>query len=333
MKMVRVLWSRPLKSFLTLGLVLGLSFLGPINITLSEPYPTRPIRLVVGFPPGGAADILGRLAAQQLTLGLGQQVVVDNRGGAGGLLATEIVGHSAANGYTLLFTSIPHVINPHLYKKTTYDALKDFQPIALLATVPLMMVCSPVLPVNQVKQLIAYAKQKPGHLNYASGGNGASSHLAMELFKSMTQVEMNHIPYKGTGPLITDLLSGQVLLTIASVVPLIPHVKSGKLRALGLTGLQRSSLFPDVPTIAETVTGYEVVNWFGVMAPAGISNAIVLQINEKMNQALHQENVKRQLQLQAAEPGSLTVAEFTLRVKNDFYKWQKVIQDSHVVVD
>ena len=210
-------------------------------MAFAQNYPSRPVRLIVGFPPGGAADILGRIAAQQLTERLGQQVVVDNRGGAGGLVATEIAGRAAPDGYTLLFTSIPHVINPHLYKKVQYDAVKDFAPVAQFVNVPLMMAANPSLPAKTVKELITLVKSRPGQVNYASGGSGASSHLAMELFKSMAGIDINHIPYKGTGPLITDLIAGQVGLTIASAVPLAPQVKAGKLRALAVTGSKRSN--------------------------------------------------------------------------------------------
>jgi len=221
----------------------------------AQQYPDKPIRLVVGFPPGGAADILGRIAAQQLSNSLGAQVVVDNRGGAGGLVATEITAHAAADGYTLLFTSIPHVINPHLYRKVNYDAVKDFDAVIQFVAVPLMLASNTSFPANSVQELVALAKTKPGQVNYASAGAGSSSHLAMELFKSMARIDMTHIPYKGTGPLMTDLIAGQVSVTIASAVPLIPQVKAGKLRGLAVTGAKRSGAMPELPTIGETVPG------------------------------------------------------------------------------
>ncbi|MBI2226697.1 MAG: tripartite tricarboxylate transporter substrate binding protein [Betaproteobacteria bacterium] len=232
-------------------------------------YPTKPVRLVVGFPPGGAADILGRIAAQQLTASLGEQVVVDNRGGAGGLVATEITARAAPDGYTLLFTSIPHVINPHLYRKVNYDAVGDFDAVIQFVAVPLMLASNTGFAAKSVKELIAFAKTRPGQINYASAGAGSSSHLAMELFKSMAGVAMTHIPYKGTGPLLTDLIAGQVSVTIASAVPLIPQVKAGKLRGLAVTGARRSGAMPELPTIGETVPGYEVTNWFGIIVPRG----------------------------------------------------------------
>ncbi len=305
----------------------------PVTSAFCADYPTRPVRLIVGFPPGGAADILGRIAAQHLTERLGQQVVVDNRGGAGGLVATEIAARATPDGYTLLFTSIPHVINPHLYKKVQYDAVKDFAPIVQFVTVPLMMAANPSLPAKTVKELIAYAKAQPGKINYASGGSGASSHLAMELFKSMAGVDLNHIPYKGTGPLITDLIAGQVSLTIASAVPLAPQVKAGKLRGMAVTGRKRSPSFPDLPAIAQTVPGYEVVNWFGILAPAATPSAIITRINTELNKALDAQSIKDSLRAQGADVAGGSVDEFARIIRSDFTKWAKVVRESGARVD
>ena len=299
----------------------------------SADYPARPVRMVVGFPPGGAADILGRVAAQQLTERLGQQVVVDNRGGAGGLVATEITARGTPDGYTLLFTSIPHVINPHLYKKVHYDAIKDFTPIVHFVNVPLMMAANPSLPAKTVKELIAYAKSRPGQVNYASGGSGASSHLAMELFKSMAGVDLNHIPYKGTGLLITDLIAGQVALTIASAVPLAPHVRAGKLRGMAVTGGKRSPSFPDLPAIVETVPGYDVVNWFGVVAPAGTPAAVVTRVNKELNSALNEPRIRDSLRAQGADAVGGSAEEFALIIRADFAKWARVVRESGARVD
>ena len=299
----------------------------------AEKYPERPVRLIVGFPPGGAADILGRIAAQHLTDALGEQVVVDNRGGAGGLIATEIAAKADADGYTLLFTSIPHVINPHLYRRVTYDAVRDFTPVVLFVTVPLMLATNPSLPVKDVKELIAYAKSNAGKVNYASAGSGSSSHLAMELFKSMAGVQLNHIPYKGTGPLLTDLISGQVSLTIASAVPLIPQVKAGKLRGLATTGAKRSAALPDLPTIGETVPGYDVTNWFGVVAPAGTPRAIVARLNQAIDKAVQQKAVRDLLVSRGADPHGGTPEEFGRIIKADYAKWGKVVKASGARVD
>ena len=296
-------------------------------------YPDRPVRLIVGFPPGGAADILGRIAAQHLSDTLGQQVVVDNRGGAGGLIATQLAVKATADGYTLLFTSIPYVINPHLYRKVTYDPVKDFTPVAVFVTVPLMLAVNPALPVNDVPGLIAYAKSKPGTLDYASAGSGSSSHLAMELFKSMAGVQLNHVPYKGTGPLLTDLISGQVATTIASAVPLIPQVKAGKLRGLATTGAKRSAALPDLPTIGETVRGYEVTNWFGIVAPAGTPRAVVTKVNRAIDQALDLVDVKRLLVSRGADPAGGTPEDFARMIRADYAKWGKVVKASGAHVD
>ncbi|HEY9446488.1 MAG TPA: tripartite tricarboxylate transporter substrate binding protein [Burkholderiales bacterium] len=299
----------------------------------AETYPDRPVRMIVGFPPGGATDILGRVAAQHLTDALGQQVVVDNRGGAGGLIATELAAKGNADGYTLLFASIPHVINPHLYRRVTYDAVRDFSPVALFVTVPLMLAAHPSLPAKDVKELIAYARARPGQVNYASAGSGSSSHLAMELLKSMAGVSLNHIPYKGTGPLLTDLIAGQVSVTIASAVPLIPQTKAGKLHALATTGTKRSAALPDLPTIGETVPGYEVTNWFGILAPAGTPRAIVGRMNQAINKALAEEPVKKLLVSRGADPGGGTPEEFARIIKADYAKWGKVVKASGARVD
>ncbi len=295
-------------------------------------YPDRPLRLIVGFPPGGAADTLGRIAAQHLTDRLGQQVVVDNRGGAGGLIATEIAAKANTDGYTLLFSSIPHVINPHL-RKVTYDAIKDFTPVVQFVAVPLMMVSAPSFPAQSVRELIDYAKANPGRVNYGSAGSGSSSHLAVELFKTMAGVRMEHIPYKGTGPLVTDMLGGRIGLTIASAVPLSPQVMTGKLRGLAVTSPRRSAAFPELPAIAETVTGYEVINWFGIFAPAGSPVAAVSRINRELNAALGAPELVKLLNARGADAVGGSSADFSRVVKADYAKWAKVVKDSGARVD
>lgn len=314
-------------------LVIAAALAYPLAGGAAQSYPDRPIRLIVGFPPGGAADILGRIAAQRLGDALGQQVVVDNRGGAGGLIATEIATKGAPDGYTLLFSSIPHVINPHLYRKVNYDAIKDFVPVIQFVSVPLMMASAPTLPVKSVKELVALAKSKPDQLNYASAGSGSSSHLAMELFKSMADVRMTHIPYKGTGPLITDLMTGQVNVTIASAVPLSPQVKAGRLRGLAVTSPRRSAAFPELPAIAETVPGYEVINWFGLFAPAGTPKNIVTRVNTALNQALQSPDLVKLLNSRGADAVGGTPESFSRVVKTDYAKWAKIVKESGARVD
>jgi tripartite-type tricarboxylate transporter receptor subunit TctC len=299
----------------------------------AQAYPNRPIRLIVGFPPGGAADILGRIAAQQLGDALGQSVVVDNRGGAAGLIATELAARASPDGYTLLFTSIPHVINPSLYRKVAYDAVKDFAPVIQFVSVPLMMAVHPAFPAKTVKELIAAARAAPGRIHYASAGSGSSSHLAMELFKTMAGADLVHVPYKGTGPLITDLVAGQVAVTIASAVPLSPQVKGGRLRALAVTSAKRSPSFPELPAIAETVPGYEVVNWFGVLAPAGTPRAIIVRLNQALETALGSPELRGRLSAQGADAAGGTPEDFARLIRSDLAKWAKVVKASGAQVD
>ena len=314
-----------------LGLMLVSLLLGSAH---AQNYPTKPIRMVIGFPPGGAADILGRIAAQRLTEALGQQVVVDNRGGAGGSIAAEIAAKSVPDGYTVHFTSLPHVINPHLYRKVGYDAVRGFAPIAQFVSVSLVLVVHPSLPVKSVRELIAVAKAKPGDLNYASAGSGSSGHLAMELLKTMAGINLTHIPYKGTGPLLNDVLAGQVPVTIASSVGLVPHIKAGKLRGLGVTSASRSAAVPDLPTIAEAgVPGYDVTQWFGLLAPAGTPAAIVSRLNSEVNRMLAAAEVKEMLAARGADPVGGTPAEFAALIRKDFSKWAKVVKDSGARVD
>jgi tripartite-type tricarboxylate transporter receptor subunit TctC len=315
------------------GLRYVFALLAALPLAAAAAYPDRPVRLIVGFPPGGAADILARIAAQQLTDRIGQQVVVDNRGGAGGLIATELAAKANADGYTLLFSSIPHVINPHLYKKVSYDALKDFLPVVQFVAVPLMMASGNALPVQSVADLIAQAKASPGKINYGSGGSGSSSHLAMELFKSMAGVRMEHIPYKGTGPLITDMLGGQIGVTIASAVPLSPQVKSGRLRGLAVTSTKRSVAFPDIPAIAETVSGYEVINWFGVFAPAGVPRDAVMRLNQALNEGFRNPALVKSLNARAADAIGGSPEDFAHVVRADFAKWGQVVKASGARVD
>jgi tripartite-type tricarboxylate transporter receptor subunit TctC len=225
------------------------------------------------------------------------------------------------------------VINPHLYKKVAYDAVRDFVPVVQFVAVPLMMASHSALPAKSVKELIAHAKASPGQLNYGSGGSGSSSHLAMELFKSMAGIDLVHIPYKGVGPMITDMLAGQVRLTISSAVPLSPQVKSGKLRGLAVTSPKRSPSFPELPAIAETVRGYEVINWFGILAPAGTSKAIVARINKDLNAALASPALRERLAAQGADTVGGSPEDFGKVIRADFAKWARVVKESGARVD
>jgi len=241
----------------------GLAFalLGLADPAAAQDYPIRPVRLIIPFPPGGSNDVVGRLIATHLAERLGKQVVVDNRGGAGGVIGTEVVAKSPADGYTLLIISMAHAVNPWLYK-LSYDPIKDFAPVGLLAKGANVLVVHPSLPVNSVKDLVALAKQKPGDLQYASAGIGSFQHLGGELFKLMAGVDILHVPFKGGGPAMVDIVGGHTKVMFSSMVQTVPQIKAGKLRALGTGGLERSPVLPDVPTIAEAgVPGYEAVNW------------------------------------------------------------------------
>ncbi len=299
-----------------------------------QDWPVKPIRLLVGFPVGGAADILARLHASRLQEAVGQPVVVDNRGGAGGVIATEIAARAGADGYTLLFTSLPHVINPPLYGKVGYDPIRDFQPVTLLVNVPLLMAVPNSFAGKSVKEIIALAKASPGRLNYGSGGNGSTSHLAMEMFKSMAGVDIQHIPYKGIGPLVPELISGTLDMTIASAVPLLPQVRAAKLRAIAVTGAKRSSALPDVPTIAESgLPGYDMTNWFGILAPAGLPKPLLVRLDTTLRAIVARPDVREIYAQQGADGVGAGPEEFARVIRADVPKWAKVVKESGARVD
>ena len=267
-------------------------------------YPARPIHLIVPFAPGGGNDTVARLVGHKLEGELGQPVVIDNRPGAGGVVGAEAAARAAADGYTLVLGGVgSHAINPNLHTNLTYDPIRDFQPISLIASAPLVLVVHPSVPAHSVSELIALAKAQPGRLNYASNGNGSSSHLAAAMFATMTGTEMVHVPYKGLSPALTDLLSGQVQLMFSSVVAILPHVKAGKLRALAVSSRQRMALLPDLPTIAESgVPGYQSSSWYGILAPAGTPPDVVTRLNAALVKIVAQPDVKQALAQEGAEP-------------------------------
>jgi tripartite-type tricarboxylate transporter receptor subunit TctC len=301
----------------------------------AQTYPDKPIRLVVPFSAGGTTDILARAVGQKLGEHLGQQVVVDNKPGAGGNIGSDIVAKSAPDGYTLVMGTVgTHAINASLYKKMPYDHIKDFVPVSLVALVPNILVVHPSVPANSVKELIAYAKANPGKLNFASSGNGTSIHLSGELFKTTAGVEMTHVPYKGSAPAVTDLLGGQVQLMFDNMPSALPHVKAGKLKALGVTTAKRFPAAPDIPTIAEAgVPGYEASSWFGVLAPAGTPKEIVNKLSSEIAKILQTPEIKERLLSQGAEPVGNTPDQFTAFIKAETAKWAKVVKESGATVD
>ena len=277
----------------------------------AQDYPRKPVRMIVPYPPGGPTDILGRIVAQNLSERLGQQVVVENKPGASGMIGADLVAKAPPDGYTLLANASIHVINPSLYKNATYDALKDFAPVSLIAEVPLVLVVAPGLEVKSVKELIALAKSKSGKLNFASSGNAAAPHLAGEAFKIAAGVDMQHVPYKGSGPALTDLMGGQVQLMFDSLPSSISHVKSGKLRAIAVTTAKRSSALPSVPTIAESgVPGFDISTWYGIWAPAGTPTEIVSKLSGEIAKIVKLADVRERLGGLGAEPAGNSPDEF-----------------------
>ncbi len=293
-------------------------------------YPAKPIRFIVGFTPGGTSDVVARLLAVKMAETWTQPLVVDNRPGAGGNLANEIVARSAADGYTLLCASSSFSIIPAVTRSLSYSPTKDFAPVTLASSAPYLMVLYPAVPAQSVKELIALAKAQPGKLNYASAGSGSTLHLAGELFKSLAGVDIVHVPYKGaTG--ITDLIAGAVQLSFAGLPQTLPHVKSGRLKALAVTTLRRAAAVPDLPTIAEAgVPGYEVDPWYGVIAPAGTPRAIIDRLNAAFARALAAPDVKEKFLLQGIEPRSSTPAEFSGIIGKEIVKWSKVVRDAGI---
>ena len=315
-------------SLCTLHSALGLLLLAAgSTLAATQPYPTRSIRLVVPFAAGGGTDIVARTVGQKLGEQLGQQVVVDNRAGAAGVIGTELAAKSAADGYTLLMGSNgPLAINPGLHSKLPYDPLRDFAPVALVTKMPFLMVVHPALPVKSVRKLIALAKSRPGQLNYASPGSGSTTHLATELFKAMAGLNIVHVPYKGVAPASTDLISGQVQLLSGDLSTLMPHVRSGKMKALAVTSAKRSTLVPDLPTVSESgVPGYEVSGWFGVLAPAGTPREIVVRLNAEIVKGLGSGDVRERLAALGGEVAGGTPEQFADHLRGEIAKWGKLI--------
>jgi len=300
----------------------------------AQSYPVKPVRIVVPFPPGGTSDILARTLGQKLAEEWGQQVVVDNRPGAGANIGAENVARSAADGYSLLILSTAHTINPSLYKKLAYDPVKDFAPVTMLVATSQVLVVHKSVPVSTLKEFIAFAKKHPGELLYSSAGSGSQPHLSAELFKTMTGINYVHVPYKGAPPAMVDLLAGHVALTFATAPSAVPYVKSGQLRALGVSTAKRIAALPDVPTIAEAgVPGYETTGWNGLVAPAGTPAPIIEKLNGAFVKVLRTPAVASYLSGQGADPDPGTAAEFAAYIKAEIAKWAKVVQDSGARVD
>ena len=312
-----------------------LVLIGGADSAFCQNYPNKPVRIIVPFTPGGGNDILARILGKELTGRWRQPVIIDNRPGGGGTIGAGMVAKAPADGYTLLFVSTSFGLQPSLYSKLTFDTTKDFTGVVWVASGQFILVVHPSLPVKSVKELIALAKAKPGQLNFASTGVGGAAHLRGELFKSRTGTDIVHVPYKGTAPVLADLLAGRVSLTFSDMAPTIPHLKAGKLRALAVSGTKRSPALPDVPTMTESgVSGFETGQWFGLVAPAGTPKGIVAKINAEIGKILSMPEVKERLnKLEGLEPVSSTPAEFDAHIKAEITKWAKVIKDAGIPVE
>ena len=307
----------------------------PLPLAAAQAYPDKPIRVIVPVPAGGTPDVVARMVAPGLSTLLGQQLVIDNRGGAGGLIGAELAARAVPDGYTVFFSSPGSLtILPHLQKQVAYDTLRDFAPISLVSIGPFLLITHPSVPARTVKELIALARAEPGKLNYASAGNGAANHLAMELFKSMAGVNITHVPYKGAPQAVTDLIGGSVNLMFNSIPPVLQHIKTGRLRLLAVASAKRSPQLPDVPTVSEAgVPGYEAITWFGLLAPAKTPKAIIVRLNDVMVKVVHAPDLKSQLEIQGYDPVGSSPEEFAAFIRAESEKYAKVVKFSGAKVD
>ena len=294
-------------------------------------YPEKTIKIVVGFTPGGSADSIARILGMAMSSRMGQTVIIENRAGANGNIATEFVSRSAPDGYTLFYTSIGHAVNPALYKDAKYDPVKDFTPIGQVLSAPNVLVVPASSPFNSVKEMITFAKANPGKLDFASSGSGASVHLSAEVFKQMAGLDLVHIPYKGTGSLLPDLLSGTVAMSFPNLPSALPFIQSGKLKALGVTTAKRSAAAPQIPTLAEAgVPGYDMSTWYGLIGPAGMPPAIITQLNHELNAILQDPVIRQKLVAQGVDPVTGSPEEFGQFIRKETRYWAELIKKAKV---
>ena len=311
-------------------LALLLALIG-CGVTQAQNFPTKPVKIIVAFSPGGGTDIVARVLAQKLTEIWGQQVIIENRAGASGTIGTEAAARAAADGYTLFMGTLGNLaVNKHLYPKMTVDPLRDFAPITKVVDVHFVLVVHPSVPARNVRELIALAKAKPGQVTYASSGPGGAPHLAAELFKRMAGVDMTHIPYKASAQSFQDLLGGQVMLTFDSQVQALPYIREGRLRALGVLSQARSAQLPDVPTIAETLPGYELTNWFGLVAPAATGKELLAKISADVSKALENPELRDKIAALSATVVGDTPEQFGAIMRADSEKWARVIREGNI---
>jgi tripartite-type tricarboxylate transporter receptor subunit TctC len=300
----------------------------------AETYPSRPVKLIVPFPPGGPTDVQARIVAQEMSKTLGQQIVIDNRGGAGGSVAAQAAATSAPDGYTMFFaTGGTHGINPSLYKSVPYDAVKDFDPVVFISTSPNVFVANPKFPANTIAELIEYAKKNPGKVNYATAGIGTTTHMSAELLQSVSGITLVHVPYRGGAPAMSDLLGGQVELMADGLPSAMPFIKAGTIKALGVTTAARAPSAPQIPTVAETVPGYEAVAWFGLVVPKGTPKEAIERLNAVANQALQSEAVKARYAELGADPVGGSPEDLRRQIASELKKWADVVKTTGARVD
>ena len=300
----------------------------------ADAYPVKPIRFILPFPPGGGTDILGRIIAERLTTNLGQPVVLENRGGAGGNVGAEAAARSAPDGYTVVLVAPSLAISPSLYSKLNYDPVKDLAPISLVGTVPNVLITYPSLPAQNLAEFISLAKTKPGAMNFGSGGSGTSNHLAGELFNIVAGVKLVHVPYKGVNLAMNDALGGQIQLVVIGIPAAQPHIRAGKLRALGVISPQRSPALPEVPTVAEAgLPNFEVTTWYGVLAPAGTPRPVIARLNAELARVMHAPDLKDRFAATGTEPRTSTPEEFADYIQQEIAKWGRVVREAGLKAD
>ena len=304
-------------------------FFSAFNVS-AQPYPNHVVRIILPYPPGGSMDALGRMVFDRVSQALGQQFVIDYRPGASGNIGSEIAARSAPDGHTLLLNTLPFVVNPSLYKKMPFDTIKDFAPISLLATSPFVLVVHPSVPAKTVAEFIALAKKQSGKLNYSSAGVGTNLHVAAELFKNLTKTEILHVPYKGGGAALIATVGGEADLSFIGIQPAFPHIQSNKLRALGITTAKRAPSLPDLPSISETVPGYEFSSWWGLLAPAATPPAIVQLLSEQIAKAARAPEIAKRFEQDGVDAVAGTPAQFAASIKSDIARWAKVIKDNRI---
>lgn len=325
-----VLYVRRCLCMLSIWLVMSFA----MQFACAQSYPLKSIRMVVPYAPGGSVDVMARLFAPKLAEVMGQQVVIDNRPGASGNIGTEFVVHSSPDGYTILLVTLPLVVNPSLYTALPFDVMRDLAPVSLLVAAPFLLVSHPSLPVRSVRDLIGLALKQPGRLNYSSGGKGTNSHIAVELLDSMSGIRITHVPYKGGGPALVAILSGEADVGVLGYDVVIPHISSGRLRALGISSLKRSLALPELPTIAESgVPGYNFSSWYGVLAPAATPPSTVSLLYDHVSKAMRRPDLATRLSRDGAEVVAGTPAQFAAHIKTEIARWSKVIKEVELRAD